>query len=110
MVECCLTASEASARSRGRASHEDCCAAARDPTGVGRAGFELPAGELELTELGRAGGGQSGALQYIGEAAPPPSVPQESDERARIQTVRERENEGDRDGKKEKKRGRERQR
>jgi len=38
-----LAGSEPSVRSRGRASHEDCCAAARDPTGIGRAGSELPA-------------------------------------------------------------------
>lgn len=109
MVECCLTASEASARSRGRASHEDCCAAARDPTGVGRAGFKLPAGEPELNRTWSCRGGRAGP-HNIREAAPPPSVLQESDERARIQTVRERESEGDRDGKREKERGREGQR
>lgn len=85
-----LAGSEPSVRSRGRASHEDCCAAARDPTGIGRAGSELPArASPSLRNLAVPRGAERGPC--VREAAPPPSVPREPDERARIQRARERE-------------------
>lgn len=84
-----LAGSEPSVRSRGRASHEDCCAAARDPTGIGRAGSELPArASPSLRNLAVPRGAERGPC--VREAAPPPSVPREPDERARIQRARER--------------------
>lgn len=50
----------------------------------------------ELTELNRAAGSRAGP-ESVREAAPPPSVPRESDERARIQRAREREEKKERD-------------
>lgn len=93
-----LAGSEPSVRSRGRASHEDCCAAARDPTGIGRAGSELPArASPSLRNLAVPRGDRAGT-PCVREAAPPPSVPRESaDERARIQRAREREEERERE-------------
>lgn len=84
-----LAGSEASVRSRGRASHEDCCAAARDPTGIGRAGSaELPArASPSLRNLAVPRGAERGPC--VKEAAPPPCVPREPDERARKDTARE---------------------
>lgn len=86
------------ARSRGRASHEDCCAAARDPTGVGRAGFEPPSqaepSQPELYGTRSCRGAERGPLV--------PGSPRHrrvSDERARIQALgTEREEEGERGG------------
>lgn len=78
------------ARSRGRASHEDCCAAARDPTGVGRAGFEPPSqaepSQPELYGTRSCRGAERGPLV--------PGSPRHrrvSDERARIQALGQRE-------------------
>lgn len=95
-----LAGFEPSVRSRGRASHEDCCAAARDPTGIGRAGSELPArASPSLRNLAVPRGAERGPC--VREAAPPPSVPREPDERVRIQRARERaeKREKDRPGK-----------
>lgn len=93
-----LAGSEASVRSRGRASHEDCCAAARDPTGIGRAGSaELPArASPSLRNLAVPRGAERGPC--VKEAAPPPCVPRELDERARKDTARAREREEKREG------------
>lgn len=91
-----LAGSEPSVRSRGRASHEDCCAAARDPTGIGRAGSELPArASPSLRNLAVPRGAERGPC--VREAAPPPSVPREPDERARIQRARERVEKGEKE-------------
>lgn len=109
MVECRLAASEASVRSRGRASHEDCCAAAREPTGVGHAGSELPAEDSELTELAGIGG-QSGALQYQGSCATAERSTRVRPARKDTDGARKRERERREEGERERDRGREEQR
>lgn len=82
--------SRAFARAFGRASHEDCCAAARDSTLRYRSCRFRAASpsQPELTELSRAAGSRESGARCVREAAPPPSVPREPDERARIQRAR----------------------
>lgn len=83
-----LAGSEPSVRSRGRASHEDCCAAARDPTGIGRAGSELPArASPSLRNLAVPRGGRAGPVCQGGRATAERAA---RARRARKDTARER--------------------
>lgn len=73
-------------RSRGRASHEDCCAAARDPTGIGRAGSEPPArASPSLRNLAVPRGAEQSGARVSGRPR------RATAERARIQLARARE-------------------
>lgn len=75
-------------RSRGRASHEDCCAAARDPTGIGRAGSEPPGrASPSLRNLAVPRGAEQSGARVSGRPR------RATAERARIQLARARERE-----------------
>ena len=105
-----LAGSEPSVCSRGRASHEDCCAAARDPTGIGRAGSELPAVPARvspsLRNLAIPQGGREGPV-LLGRPRHRRAC-RESSTNAQGYSARENERERERGRERERERGKER--